>query len=311
MIPASRDLGAGSRAIAQGGSVALPRPTVAVGEVTARPRRPRLGNLVVHVLLVVAVAVIAFPLYYAFVISTQSLDEVVQRPPLLLPSTHAIQNYAEAWARSGMGRLLVNSAIVAVTVAVGKIVISMLSAFAIVYFHFRGRQLVFWMIFITLMLPIPVRILPTYEVVGTLGWLNTYAGLTVPLMASATATFLFRQFYLTIPNELCEAAQLDGCGPLRFLGSFLLPLSWANVAALFVVLFIYGWNEYFWPLLITNTDEMRTVVIGLERLIPRSGTELPTWNLIMAGAMMALVPPVAVIVFMQRWFVRGLIESEK
>ena len=206
---------------------------------------------------------------------------------------------------------LLNSAIVAIGVAVGKIAISMLSAFAIVYFRFRGASLVFWMIFLTLMLPIPVRILPTYEVVGNLGWLNTYAGLTVPLMASATATFLFRQFYLTIPNELAEAAQLDGAGPLRFLWSFLLPLSWANIAALFVVLFIYGWNEYFWPLLITNTEEMRTVVIGLERLIPRSGTELPTWNYIMAGAMMALVPPVAVILFMQRWFVKGLIESEK
>jgi sn-glycerol 3-phosphate transport system permease protein len=296
------------------------------GDTTAVARLPRAGararvararqpfarsNLVVHALLLLAVLVVAFPLYYCFVISTQSLDEVTRRPPLLLPSSHLIENYTEAWHRSGMGGLLVNSLIVAVGVAVGKITISMLSAFAIVYFRFAGRQLVFWMIFITLMLPIPVRILPTYEVIGNLGWLDTYWGLTVPLMASATATFLFRQFYLTIPNELCEAAQLDGCGPMRFLWSFLLPLSWANIAALFVVLFIYGWNEYFWPLLITNTEEMRTVVIGLERLIPRSGTELPTWNLIMAGAMMALIPPVAVIVFMQRWFVRGLIESEK
>jgi len=207
--------------------------------------------------------------------------------------------------------VIVVGLVVAVAVAVGKISISMLSAFAIVYFRFRGRQFVFWMIFVTLMLPIPVRILPTYEVIGNLGWLNTYAGLTVPLMASATATFLFRQFYLTMPNELAEAAQLDGAGPMRFLWSILLPLSWANIAALFVVLFIYGWNEYFWPLLITNTEEMRTVVIGLESLIPRSGTELPTWNYIMAGAVMALIPPVAVILFMQRWFVRGLIESEK
>jgi sn-glycerol 3-phosphate transport system permease protein len=269
------------------------------------------GTLLVHALLLLSVAVIAFPLYYAFVISTQDLQEVVQRPPRLLPSTHLVENYAEAWRKSRMGHLLVNSAIMGVGVAVGKISISMLSAFAIVYFRFRGRQLVFWMIFITLMLPIPVRILPTYEVIGTLGWLDTYAGLTIPLMASATATFLFRQFYMTIPNELAEAAQLDGCGALRFLWQFLLPLSWANIAALFVVLFIYGWNEYFWPLLITNTEEMRTVVIGLESLIPRSGTELPTWNLIMAGAMMALLPPVAIIVFMQRWFVKGLAESEK
>ena len=277
-----------------------------------RTRRAfRLGSWVVHALLLLAVAVIAFPLYFAFVISTQDLAEVVQRPPRLLPSGHLVANYIEAWTKSGMGALLFNSFVVAIVVAVGKISISMLSAFAVVYFHFRGRTLVFWLIFVTLMLPVPVRILPTYEVIGNLGWLNSYAGLTVPLMASATATFLFRQFYLTIPNELAEAAQLDGAGALRFLWSFLMPLSWANIAALFVVLFIYGWNEYFWPLLITTTQDMRTVIIGLELLIPRSGTELPTWNLIMAGAMMALLPPVAVIVVMQRWFVKGLIETEK
>jgi sn-glycerol 3-phosphate transport system permease protein len=295
------------------GADTLAAPRVATAE-RARERRRRpfpWGTVVVHALLLACVAVIAFPLYYAFVISTQEVSEVIQKPPRLWPSTYMLDNYAEAWRRSHMGRLLVNSTIVAVSVAVGKIAISMLSAFAIVYFRFRGSGLVFWMIFITLMLPIPVRILPTYEVIGNLGWLNSYAGLTVPLMASATATFLFRQFYLTVPNELAEAAQIDGAGPLRFLWAFLLPLSWANIAALFVVLFIYGWNEYFWPLLITNTEEMRTVVIGLERLIPRSGTELPTWNLIMAGAMMALLPPVAVILFMQRWFVKGLIESEK
>lgn len=279
---------------------------------TRRSRRAlRWGNWAVHLLLLLAVGVIAFPLYFAFVISTQDLAEVVQRPPRLLPSGHLVANYIEAWTKSGMGGLLFNSFVVAIVVAVGKIAISMLSAFAVVYFHFRGRTLVFWLIFVTLMLPVPVRILPTYEVIGNLGWLNSYAGLTVPLMASATATFLFRQFYLTIPNELAEAAQIDGAGPLRFLWSFLLPLSWANIAALFVVLFIYGWNEYFWPLLITTTQDMRTVIIGLELLIPRSGTELPTWNLIMAGAMMALLPPVAVIVLMQRWFVKGLIETEK
>ena len=267
--------------------------------------------LVVHVLLVFCIAVVAFPLYYAFVISTQDLQQVVQRPPRLLPSTHLLENYAEAWQKANMGRMLANSVVMAVTIAVGKIVISILSAFAIVYFDFRGRMVCFWMIFITLMLPVPVRLMSTFEVIGTLGWLNTYQGLTVPLMASATATFLFRQFYLTIPDEMAEAAQLDGAGPLRFLFAFLLPLSWANIAALFVVLFIFGWNQYLWPFMITNTEAMRTVVIGLEGLIPRSGTELPTWNLIMAGAMMALLPPVAIIVLMQRWFVKGLVESEK
>jgi sn-glycerol 3-phosphate transport system permease protein len=274
-------------------------------------RRVDWPSLVVHLLLLLCVAVIAFPLYYAFVISTQTVEQVIARPPLLTPSTHAVQNYAEAWTRASMPRLLWNSAVVAIVSAVGKITISMLSAFAIVYFDFRGRQVVFWMIFVTLMLPVEVRIMSTFEVIGDLGWLNTYQGLTIPLMASATATFLFRQFYLTVPNELAEAAQLDGCGPLRFLWSFLLPLSWANIAALFVVLFIFGWNQYLWPLMITNTEAMRVVVIGLQDLIPRTGTHVPEWNVMMAAAMMALLPPVAVILFMQRWFVKGLIETEK
>jgi sn-glycerol 3-phosphate transport system permease protein len=280
-------------------------------DVAPRRRGVRWGSVLLHALLIACIAVVVFPLYFAFVVSTQDLQQVVQRPPRLLPSSHLLENYAQAWRKASMGVMLWNSAIMAVAVAVGKIVISMLSAFAIVYFDFRGRVLCFWMIFVTLMLPVPVRLMSTYEVIGTLGWLNSYQGLTVPLMASATATFLFRQFYLTIPNEMAEAAQLDGAGPLRFLWRFLLPLSWANIAALFVVLFIFGWNQYLWPLMITNTEAMRTVVIGLEQLIPRSGTELPTWNLIMAGAMMALLPPVAIIILMQRWFVKGLVEAEK
>ena len=280
-------------------------------DVAPRRRGVPWGSVLLHALLIACIAVVVFPLYFAFVVSTQDLQQVVQRPPRLLPSSHLLENYAQAWRKANMGVMLWNSAIMAVTVAVGKIVISMLSAFAIVYFDFRGRVLCFWMIFVTLMLPVPVRLMSTYEVIGTLGWLNSYQGLTVPLMASATATFLFRQFYLTIPNEMAEAAQLDGAGPLRFLWRFLLPLSWANIAALFVVLFIFGWNQYLWPLMITNTEAMRTVVIGLEQLIPRSGTELPTWNLIMAGAMMALLPPVAIIILMQRWFVKGLVEAEK
>jgi len=277
----------------------------------SRRRRFAWGALVVHVLLLACVAVIAFPLYYAFVISTQTVEEVVARPPILRPSGHLLENYLAAWTRSHMARLLVNSAIVAVVSAVGKIAISMLSAFAIVYFNFRGKSVAFWAIFVTLMLPVEVRIMSTYEVIGNLGWLDSYAGLTVPLMASATATFLFRQFYLTVPNELVEAAQLDGVGPLRFLWSFLIPLSWANIAALFVVLFIFGWNQYLWPLMITNTESMRVVVIGLQDLIPRTGTHIPEWNVMMAAAMMALIPPVMVILFMQRWFVKGLIETEK
>src|SRR5258705_1329081 len=269
------------------------------------------SSAIAHVILVAAVVVLAFPLYYAFVISTQSLDEVTSLPPKLAPSTHLVQNYADAWSRVGLGRLLLNSAIVALAVALGKIVISLLSAFAIAYFDFRGKQFVFWMIFVTLMLPVPVRIVSTYQVISVLGWVDTYWGLTVPLMASATGTFLFRQFFLTIPDSLAEAAQLDGVGPMRFLWSILLPLSKANIAALFVILFVYGWNEYLWPLMITNTAEMRTAVVGVESLVPRGGSQLAEWNVIMAAAIMILLPPVAVIIVMQRWFVKGLIETEK
>jgi len=276
----------------------------------ARGRRDRSG-LVAHAILLGSVVVLAFPLYYALVISTQTVGEATSLPPRLLPSTAMLDNYVQAWQRAQMGRLLFNSAVVALAIAVGKIVISMLSAFAIVYFDFRGKQLVFWMIFVTLMLPVPVRIVSTFEVMTRLGWVNTYWALTVPLMASATGTFLFRQFYRTIPDSLAEAAQLDGAGPLRFLWSILLPLSTANIAALFVILFVYGWNEYLWPLMVTTTSEMRTAVVGVESLVPRGGSQLAEWNVIMAAAIMILLPPVAVIVIMQRWFVKGLIETEK
>ncbi len=293
------------------GAIEVAVDRVGLGAARAARRSRARGQWLVHAGLIAAIALIAFPLYYAFVISTQSLAQVTSVPPRLTPSWHVWDNYVAAWHKAKLGRLLLNSFVMATGIAVGKIAISILSAFAIVYFDFRGKQVVFWMIFITLMLPVPVRIMSTYEVIATLGWIDTYWGLTVPLIASATATFLFRQFFRTVPDSLAEAAQLDGAGPMRFLWSFLLPLSWTNVAALFVILFIYGWNEYLWPLMVTNSEEMRTVVIGIEKLVPRGGGEIPEWNVIMAAAMMALLPPVAVILFMQRWFVKGLIESEK
>ena len=265
---------------------------------------------IIHLLLFLSIALIGFPLYYGFVISTQSLEEVIKVPQSLLPSGHMLENYTTVWNRIHMGRLLFNSAVVAVVVSFGKIVIAILSAFAIVFFDFRGKQVAFWMIFITLMLPVPVRIISTYQVVSTLGWIDTYAGLTIPLIASATATFLFRQFYITIPDELVDAAKIDGSGPLRFLWSILLPNSGANIAALFVVMFIYGWNQYLWPLMATNSDNMRVVVVGIASTVP-TGTQLPEWNLVMAAAMMALLPPVLVVIFLQRWFVHGLLETEK
>ena len=288
----------------------LAPPTALAIGAPSRVKARDWSGIIAHAILLAAVAVLAFPLYYAFVISTQTLSQVTSLPPRPWPSTALFSNYAEAWQRAHMGRLLLNSAIVALGVAFGKIAISLLSAFAIVYFNFRGKQVVFWMIFVTLMLPVPVRIVSTYQVISVLGWVNTYWGLTVPLLASATGTFLFRQFYQTIPDSLAEAAQLDGAGPIRFLWSILLPLSKANIAALFVILFVYGWNDYLWPLMITNTPEMRTAVIGIETLVPRT-SQLPEWNVAMAVAMMVLAPPVAVIVAMQRWFVKGLIETEK
>ena len=286
---------------------AATRPMIQPRAARARLKQ-RLGRLAAHLLLLVSIGIIAFPVYYVFVLSTQSMEEVVVRPTILRPSTHLVANYITAWSQAGMGRKLLNSLVVAITVAVGKIVISLLSAFAIVYFRFALRKVVFWLIFITLMLPVEVRIVATYQVVSDLGWLNSYVGLTVPLMASATVTFLFRQFLQTVPGELAEAAQLDGAGPMRFLWSILLPLSWTNIAALFVVLFVYGWNQYLWPLMITHTEEMQVAVIGIKQLV---NPELPQWNITMAAAMMTLLPPVLVILVMQRWFVKGLIESEK
>jgi len=268
------------------------------------------SKFLTHVLLILSILLIGFPLYYAFVISTQTMQEATQAPQKLWPSSHLWENYTTIWERVGMGRLLMNSSIVALTVSIGKIVISILSAFAIVYFNFRGKQIFFWMIFVTLMLPVPVRIISTYQVISQLGWIDTYMGLTIPLIASATATFLFRQFYLTIPDELVDAAKIDGAGPLRFLWSILLPNSGASIAALFVVMFIYGWNQYLWPLMVTSSDRMKVVVVGIASTIP-TGTQPPEWNLVMAVAMMALVPPVLIVLLMQRYFMHGLLETEK
>jgi sn-glycerol 3-phosphate transport system permease protein len=202
------------------------------------------------------------------------------------------------------------SLVSALVIAIGKIAISLLSAFAVVYFRFPFRSLVFWMIFVTLMLPVEVRIFPTYQVVSDLGMLNTYAGLTVPLIASATATFLFRQFFLTVPDELTEAARIDGAGPLRFFKDILLPLSSTSIAALFVIQFIYGWNQYLWPLLVTTNESMYPVVMGIKRMFV-GGDAANEWNVIMATAILAMIPPAIVVLSMQKWFVKGLVDTEK
>jgi sn-glycerol 3-phosphate transport system permease protein len=275
-------------------------------------------TFVSHLILALGVAVIAFPVYITFVASTLAADEVLQAPMPLLPGTHLIENYATVLGKglSGnvtsapVGRMMVNSLITALIIPLGKITISLLSAFAIVYFRFRFRMLAFWMIFVTLMLPVEVRIIPTYKVVADLHMLDTYAGLTVPLIASATATFLFRQFFLTIPEELAEAARIDGAGPLRFLWDVVVPLSRTNIAALFVILFIFGWNQYLWPLLVTTDESMYTTVIGIKRMIA-GGDAATEWNLVMATAMLAMLPPAIVVILMQKWFVKGLVDTEK
>ena len=271
------------------------------------------GFWLTHAGLILGVLVIFFPIYLAFVASTVSQPDIVRPPMPLVPGRHFFDNYREALVsgiNAPVARMLFNSTVMALGIALGKIVISILSAFAIVYFRFPFRQTFFWLIFLTLMLPVEVRIVPTYEVAANFGLLNSYPGLILPLIASATATFLFRQFFLTVPDELAEAARVDGAGPMRFFIDILLPMSRTNIAALFVILFIYGWNQYLWPLLITTDPQMNTIVMGIKQMFP-SGDDIANWPVIMATAILAMLPPVAVVIFMQKLFIKGLIETEK
>ncbi|MER9487974.1 sn-glycerol-3-phosphate ABC transporter permease UgpE [Mesorhizobium sp. M0220] len=276
-----------------------------------------LRTVIAHAVLILGILIVAFPIYYTFVASTHTLQTILRPPLPLLPGVQLWNNYSEALfggiGRIGgvsVGRLLLNTTIMALGVAVGKIFISILSAYAIVFFRFPLRMTFFWLIFITLMLPVEVRILPTYKVMVDLGMIDTYAGLIIPLIASATATLLFRQFFMTIPGELVEAARVDGAGPWRFFFDILVPLSRTNIAALFVILFIYGWTQYLWPLLVTNSNDMNTIVIALRKMVSFADADTQ-WHLVMVTAMLAIVPPILVVVLMQRWFVRGLVESEK
>ena len=276
-----------------------------------------LRDLVAYLVLSLGVVIFAFPVYVAFVASTYDAATVVSGNLPLVPGGRMLENYYRAVFVGGsrfmnqpVGVLLVNSFITAIGIAVGKIIISILSAFAIVYFRFPFRKTAFWIILITLMLPVEVRIYPTYKVVADLRMLDTYAGLILPLIASATGTLLFRQFFMTVPDELLEASRIDGAGPLRFFWDTLLPLSMTTVAALFVIQFIYGWNQYLWPLLITTKDSMQTIVIGIKKMLTTTD-ELAEWQLAMATAVLAMLPPVAVVIFMQRLFVKGLVETEK
>jgi sn-glycerol 3-phosphate transport system permease protein len=279
-------------------------------------RRP-LRNIFAHIVLIIGLVIVAFPVYLTFVASTSTTAEVSNGQMGLLPGPNFFRNYGKALfegtsgtTRTPVALMLWNSFLMAMIIAVGKIAISIISAFAVVYFRFPFRMLFFWMIFVTLMLPVEVRIYPTYKIVSDLGLLDSYAGLTIPLIASATATLFFRQFFMTIPEELAEASRIDGAGPLRFFWDVVLPLSRTNIAALFVILFIYGWNQYLWPLLITTSGSMETIVIGIKKMIVTSDA-LTEWPIAMATALLAMLPPVAVVILMQRWFVKGLVETEK
>jgi sn-glycerol 3-phosphate transport system permease protein len=270
-----------------------------------------------HAVLLLGLALVLFPVYVAFVASSLPLPDILDAPMTLVPGPDLLTNYRDALALGTAGTngqpvaaMMLNSLVMALAIAIGKIAISLPSAYAVVFFRFPLRRPCFWAIFVTLMLPVEVRIIPTYKIAADLGLIDTYPGLVLPLIASATATLLFRQFFLTIPDELVEAAKIDGAGPWRFLIHMVIPLSRTNIAALFAILFIYGWNQYLWPLLVTNTPAMTTIVIGIRQMIG-NGDAQTAWHLVMATALLALLPPIAVVLAMQRWFVKGLIEPEK
>lgn len=289
-----------------------------MAEVSDSPLTARApSRMLAHFWMILGVIVVAFPIYYVVIASTHSTVTILRPPLPLLPGSEGATNYAEAFSGGvsqiggvSLWRLLANTTIIAMGIALGKIAISMASAYAIVFFRFPLRMACFWLIFITLMLPVEVRIQPTYKVMVDLGLIDTYAGLILPLIASATATLLFRQFFMTIPDELLEAARVDGAGPWRFFRDILWPLSLTNVAAIFVIQFIYGWTQYLWPLLVTNSNEMNTIVIALKKMISFADAATP-WNLVMVTSVLAILPPILVVVLMQRWFVKGLVETEK
>jgi sn-glycerol 3-phosphate transport system permease protein len=275
-------------------------------------------NWVPHLILLIGVVVLGFPVYMALVGSTHDAAVISRGEMPLVPGDRMAANYQQAWALGEGARvkaapvrtMMFNSFVMAMVIAAGKIAISIISAFAVAFFRFPLRMFFFWMIFITLMLPVEVRIIPTYAVVSGLGMINTFQGLTIPLLASATGTLIFRQFFLSVPDELVEAAKIDGAGPIRFFWSILVPISSSTIAALFVILFVYGWNQYLWPLLITTSAGMETIVIGITKMIG-TGEAATDWNLIMATTMLALLPPVLVVIVMQRWFIKGLTATEK
>jgi sn-glycerol 3-phosphate transport system permease protein len=287
-------------------------------------------NALTHLILITGLVLVLLPFAIVLAAATKDIQGVNQVPMSLIPGGHLIDNLAAAWDQAEFGPKLLNSLIVAIGVTAGKIVLAALTAFSIVFFRYRARMLVFWLIFTTLMLPLEVRIVPTYSIAANalspfqsilaaiglqvdLQWnlLNSYTGLILPLIATATGTFLYRQFFLTVPDELLEASKMDGAGAMRFFAEILMPLSRTNMLALAAILFVYSWNQYLWPLLVTTDQSFSTAVVELKRLIPTNQGGLPEWNIAMAGTLIVMIPPLLVVALMQRWFVRGLIATDK
>ncbi|HAA86205.1 MAG TPA: ABC transporter permease [Kosmotogaceae bacterium] len=268
-------------------------------------------KIIVYLVVIIALIVIMFPIYYAITMSTLSLRQSYSYPPRFIPSVHAAQNYKTAWNTVNMGRLILNSSYISVVVSVAKISLSILAAFAFTYFgDFKGKFFFFGAILITHMLPLPVRIIPTYELMKAFDWVNSYRALTIPFFASATGTLLFRQLFLTVPTSLSDAARIDGAGPMRFLTSILIPLSRTNIGALFLIEFTYMWNEYLWPMIITNTPDMRVVQIGVKMLLA-SEAAAAEWNVIMAGTIIAMIPPLVILLVFQGTLLRGFALKEE
>lgn len=271
-------------------------------------------RVISHFLLMVFVVLMLIPLYLALVAASHDASAMLSAPSPLLPGTLLYQNLktvltAGLVATSGQPvvSMLLNSFIMATLIALGKIILAITSAFALVYFAFPGKRVCFTIILLTMMLPVEVRIVPTFQIVASFGWINTFSGLTLPLMVSATATFLFRQFFKTIPHELVDASKLDGAGSIRFFFDVLLPLSTPQIAALFIIMFIYGWNQYLWPLVMTTNTDMATIVMGI-RYLAGVADQIPQWHYIMAVTIIALLPPLLVVVILQRWLEKGLSE---
>jgi sn-glycerol 3-phosphate transport system permease protein len=268
-------------------------------------RREKIKRILLHITIWIAIFIICLPLIYAIIISTRDLQGTFTSPPNLKFGTSAIETYKTAWESVNLGRLLINSGIVAITTSVVKIVLAIMAAFAIVFFDFRGKYIAFAAVFLTQLLPVPVKIVPTFELMKTFQWVDTYYALTFPYFATATGTFLFRQFFMTVPNDLVDAARIDGCSPMTFLRKVLIPLSWNNIGALFLVEFVYMWNRYLWPLIVTNSEDMRVAQIGIKMLMTTGS--INKWNIIMAGAIITLIPPLIVLLVLQKTFIEGFV----